>query len=102
MRGGKMASPYLHYQDSFGRFLERSVLLSCLNWVPQEGSSPLSGSLSGSHKKLISLNKKRSSYTADIVETEKSYVVMEVPADENDGKCKCGTGCTCTTCTCGH
>ncbi|KAG5254983.1 hypothetical protein OIU76_019286 [Salix suchowensis] len=47
-------------------------------------------------------DKKRSSYTADIVETEKSYVVMEVPAGENDGKCKCGTGCTCTTCTCGH
>ncbi|KAJ6423400.1 hypothetical protein OIU84_024364 [Salix udensis] len=47
-------------------------------------------------------DKKRSSYSADIVETEKSYVVMEVPAGENDGKCKCGTGCTCTTCTCGH
>ncbi|KAF9666776.1 hypothetical protein SADUNF_Sadunf16G0263800 [Salix dunnii] len=49
--------------------------------------------------------KKRSSYTADIVETEKSYVsavIMEVPAAENDGKCKCGSGCACTTCTCGH
>ncbi|OAY54898.1 hypothetical protein MANES_03G110500v8 [Manihot esculenta] len=50
--------------------------------------------------------KKGSSYTADIVETEKSFVstvVMEVPAAaENDGKCKCGANCTCTTCTCGH
>jgi hypothetical protein len=35
MRGGKMANPYLHYQDSFGRFLEKSVLLSCLKRVPQ-------------------------------------------------------------------
>ncbi|KAJ9153589.1 hypothetical protein P3X46_027015 [Hevea brasiliensis] len=49
--------------------------------------------------------KKGSSYTADIVETEKSFVstvVMEVPAAEPDGKCKCGAGCTCTDCTCGH
>ncbi|KAJ6894293.1 metallothionein 3 [Populus alba x Populus x berolinensis] len=49
--------------------------------------------------------KKGSSYTAGIVETEKSYVstgAMEVPATENDGKCKCGANCTCTTCTCGH
>ncbi|KAG6755278.1 hypothetical protein POTOM_041097 [Populus tomentosa] len=35
MRGGEMASPYLHYHDSFGRFLERRVLLSCLKRVPR-------------------------------------------------------------------
>ncbi|XP_002525821.2 metallothionein-like protein type 3 [Ricinus communis] len=49
--------------------------------------------------------KKGSSYTADIVETEKSFVstlVMDFPAAEHDGKCKCGASCTCVTCTCGH
>ncbi|KAF2286028.1 hypothetical protein GH714_009779 [Hevea brasiliensis] len=50
--------------------------------------------------------KKGSSYTADIVDTEKSFVstvVMEFPAAaEPDGKCKCGANCTCTDCTCGH
>ncbi|GAV88361.1 hypothetical protein CFOL_v3_35935 [Cephalotus follicularis] len=49
--------------------------------------------------------KKGSSYTADFVETEKSYVsyvVMDAPAAENDPKCKCGANCSCTTCTCGH
>ncbi|KAK2639034.1 hypothetical protein Ddye_026829 [Dipteronia dyeriana] len=48
--------------------------------------------------------KKGSSYVADIVETEKSFVSffeMDVPAAENDGKCKCGTSCACTNCTCG-
>ena len=48
--------------------------------------------------------KKGSSYTVDIVETEKNFVstvVMDVPAAENDGKCKCGSSCTCTNCTCG-
>ncbi|KAL3638411.1 hypothetical protein CASFOL_017782 [Castilleja foliolosa] len=45
-------------------------------------------------------------YTADIIETDKSYtetLVMNVPAAaENDDKCKCGTSCACTNCTCGH
>ncbi|KAL3576654.1 hypothetical protein D5086_021937 [Populus alba] len=42
MRGGEMASPYLHYQDSFGRFLERRVLLSCLKRVPRAPQSTTS------------------------------------------------------------
>ncbi|EYU44943.1 hypothetical protein MIMGU_mgv1a017579mg [Erythranthe guttata] len=44
-------------------------------------------------------------YTADIIETQKSYnettIVMDAPAAEHDG-CKCGSSCSCTTCTCGH
>ncbi|KAH7511265.1 hypothetical protein ACOSP7_030784 [Xanthoceras sorbifolium] len=47
--------------------------------------------------------KKGSSYAADIVETGSyvSFVEMDVPAAENDGKCKCGSRCACTNCTCG-
>nr|AEQ54919.1 metallothionin 3 [Salvia miltiorrhiza] len=46
----------------------------------------------------------KNGYTADIIETEKSYaMVMDAPAAaENDGKCKCGSSCSCTDCTCGH
>ncbi len=46
----------------------------------------------------------KNGFTADIIETEKSYtVVMDAPAAaENDGKCKCGSSCSCTDCTCGH
>ncbi|KAL5989873.1 cystathionine beta-lyase [Asimina triloba] len=51
--------------------------------------------------------KQGSSYTVDIVETDKSFgrnVVEVAPAAfaENDGKCKCGAGCACVDCTCGH
>ena len=45
--------------------------------------------------------KKGTSYGIDIVETEKSYIVMDAPAAENEGNCKCGTNCPCTNCTCG-
>ncbi|KAL9346055.1 hypothetical protein Peur_060908 [Populus x canadensis] len=42
MRGGEMASPYFHYHDSFGRFLESRVRLSCLKRVPKAPQSTMS------------------------------------------------------------
>ncbi|ESQ48433.1 hypothetical protein EUTSA_v10021853mg [Eutrema salsugineum] len=49
--------------------------------------------------------KKRTSYTFDIVETQESYkeaMFMDVGAEENNGgcKCKCGSTCSCINCTC--
>nr|AGL34968.1 metallothionein type 3 [Coffea arabica] len=46
--------------------------------------------------------KKGSSYAADIVETEntfvETFVMMEGGAQ--NGKCKCGPSCACVNCTC--
>ncbi|KAL9444088.1 hypothetical protein AB3S75_017297 [Citrus x aurantiifolia] len=49
--------------------------------------------------------KKGSSYAADFVETDLSFVstvvVMDVQAAETEGDCKCGPTCACVNCTCG-
>nr|ACL80668.1 metallothionein [Solanum nigrum] len=48
--------------------------------------------------------RKESQY--DLVIVEKSYidtvVMMDVGAEEHDGKCKCGSSCACVNCTCAH
>nr|ACL80667.1 metallothionein [Solanum nigrum] len=46
--------------------------------------------------------RKESQYDVVIVEKSETVVMMDVGAEEHDGKCKCGSSCACVNCTCGH
>ncbi|KAH0707121.1 hypothetical protein KY289_012197 [Solanum tuberosum] len=46
--------------------------------------------------------KKENQYDIIIADKSETVVMMEVGAEEHDGKCKCGSSCACVNCTCAH
>ncbi|KAK4727973.1 hypothetical protein R3W88_032890 [Solanum pinnatisectum] len=46
--------------------------------------------------------KKENQYDIIIVDKSETVVMMDVGAEEHDGKCKCGSSCACVNCTCAH
>uniref|UniRef100_M1B8I3 Metallothionein n=1 Tax=Solanum tuberosum TaxID=4113 RepID=M1B8I3_SOLTU len=46
--------------------------------------------------------KKENQYDIIIVDKSDTVVMMDVGAEEHDGKCKCGSSCACVNCTCAH
>ncbi|KAH0774537.1 hypothetical protein KY290_011674 [Solanum tuberosum] len=46
--------------------------------------------------------KKENQYGIIIVDKSETVVMMDVGAEEHDGKCKCGSSCACVNCTCAH